>query len=118
MIRKVTALLMFAVAMVNALSLGVGEQAFACETSSTITNSFNLDSQSADTIATEHHRDADSDCHHQENNCHQCHLGHCQYLVASTATSVLKPNGLLRREFADFSWLSIHLPSPDKPPRA
>lgn len=122
MVRKLTALLMFAVAIANALSLGVSEHAFACDSSEDVVSvgaHVETSTEPQITVAGSHQEPDDcGSCHHEGSGAHQCHFGHCHSVVTPTTSSLLKPDGLILRQFANLSWLSIHLPSPDKPPRA
>jgi hypothetical protein len=79
------------------------------------------DVASADNVGPAHHSDddeQDSDCGSQHKNCHQCHLGHCQFLVASGHRFV-PPNLTSWIQYLPaFSYLDIDLSGLKKPPRA
>ena len=110
MIRTFTAFLMILIGTVNALSLGAEERAPIGGDLQDIELSLQPDSGSGD--------ENQGDCKSQHGDRHQCHLGHCPYLVGSTAALITIPAVLSRPEFADLSWMSVSLPSSDKPPRA
>lgn len=73
------------------------------------------------TVITSHDHsstDEHGDCGTQHQNCHTCHLGHCQFLVTA-ASGFVGPDpirSILNRTSA--SYLSIDLSGPRKPPRA
>lgn len=123
MIRKATTLLMLLIGLLNVLHVSANESVSVCASSDevvTVSTDFAtpVDSQSASLGV--HHSNSDpcGDCQHQGTTNHQCHLGHCQYIVASVSTWLPPIHGLLRREFSYFSWPSTALPSPDRPPQA
>lgn len=122
MVRKLTALLMFAIAIANALALGGSEHALACDSAEDVisVSPHGDNTTQAQIIAAGSHQEPDDcgACHHQGSGNHQCHFGHCHSVIATTSSSLVKPDGLTLRQFANLSWLSIHLPSPDRPPRA
>ncbi len=60
----------------------------------------------------------DGDCGTQNPSCHTCHLGHCNFVINSAfglVTPVLVR--AIQKHFA-FSYISIYLSGPRKPPRA
>jgi hypothetical protein len=78
-------------------------------------------SDTAQTIASATHfpdDGHDGDCGTQHQNCHTCHLGHCNFLMNS-ASGLVTPD-LVRaiQNHSAFSYLSIDLSGPRKPPRA
>ena len=62
--------------------------------------------------------DKHEDCESQHGDTHQCHLGHCNFLVTS-ASGLVAPD-LIRglHYLATTSYFSIDLSGPRKPPRA
>jgi hypothetical protein len=63
----------------------------------------------------DHHGD---DCGTQHANCHQCHLGHCNFLVTAASGFVGPDHTGLLQNRTSVSYLSIDLSGPRKPPRA
>lgn len=121
MVRKVIALLILSIASVNTLNISVGELASGCDASISATDTdLHLLEPSLATLAPDIHDQsaADTDCRHSKTTTHQCHIGHCQYLISSTSSAFFRHSSYFQHAFAAFSWGSVRLPSPDKPPRA
>lgn len=66
-------------------------------------------------VSTDGHQ---GDCADQHSNCHQCHLGHCNFLVGSTSR-LLTPDQAFSLNLPSLvRFVSADLSGPRKPPRA
>lgn len=77
--------------------------------------------QSPDVLTSHDHSDSEKhsqDCGTEHKGCHQCHLGHCNFLVSSSS-GIIEPNLMSAiQNVSSVSYLNVDLSGPRKPPRA
>lgn len=98
-------------------SFGADEQAYSISNKAAV-SAFNVNQVGADTHSLTNDQENGNECNGQASSCHDCHLGHCSYVLSNSGFVKLL-NRLSGTIFspATFS-LEVALSGPKKPPRA
>lgn len=81
MLVKITSTFMLLLGLLNALSFGASAVAFSAEEVGVYAASASPSDSVQDLHAQDEHND---DCSDQHASCHQCHLGHCTFVISSS----------------------------------
>lgn len=121
MFNRLWAYLLIVICGINAI--GVSGSAFLSEKSleaKVLTVSSDVHDSDLSLVSHSDHAsdDEQDDCGSQHKSCHQCHLGHCNFLIASALGFAAPDMVRSIQYFGAASYLSIELTGPKKPPRA